>query len=550
MLLLKKITNHWKIIALLAFLVFVTYANSLGNAYVSDDIAAFVENPYFGQWSLVFSSQLPFFNFFNFFRVIVSIFGNVPFLFRLINIFFHLGSTIAVYFLVSKLHNKKTGLIASCLFAVHPILSESIVWISGIPYSQSTFFLLLSFYFYLNAIGKEFNKKIYTISVFLFLLTMFSSEKALIFPIILFVYEICLGNIKKNWQKLIPFFLISGFWIINLLGLINLRISSIQPSVMTKPQNYNSFLQVPIAITSYLQIIFWPKTLTLYHSEMFFSTVEFYIRTFLMVLYLGLIPFIFFFRKNNRIISFWLSFFFISFIPTLTPFGISWIVAERYAYLGTIAILTLIALFLKKIGDIFKNVKITYILLIIIVTLLAARTIVRNKDWKNQDTMWLAMEKTSPSSPANHNNLGDLYYRRGDYQKAIEEFKTAISLLPQYADAHHNLANVYLKLNDLNSALIYYQKAVQFNPSLWQSRLNLGYIYYSQGKNEMAKNEAENSIKIYSNEARTHLLLGAIYFDEKNNVKAKEEFITVLKLDPENQQAIQILNSINNQPPR
>ncbi len=67
----------------------------------------------------------------------------------------------------------------------------------------------------------------------------------------------------------------------------------------------------------------------------------------------------------------------------------------------------------------------------------------RNFDWKNQDTLWLATAKTSPSSHQNHNNLGDLYARRGEYEKAVEEFKKAIELKPDYGDAYHNLANVY-----------------------------------------------------------------------------------------------------------
>jgi protein O-mannosyl-transferase len=44
---------------------------------------------------------------------------------------------------------------------------------------------------------------------------------------------------------------------------------------------------------------------------------------------------------------------------------------------------------------------------------------IRNSDWQNQDTLWIATGKTAPSDPKTHNNLGDLYGRHGDLDRAI-----------------------------------------------------------------------------------------------------------------------------------
>ena len=96
---------------------------------------------------------------------------------------------------------------------------------------------------------------------------------------------------------------------------------------------------------------------------------------------------------------------------------------------------------------------------------LSVRTITRNADWKNQDTLWLATAKTSPSSPQNHNNLGDYYGRQGDLEKAAEEFKTAIKLKPNYGDAYHNLANIYHQMGEDDLAIENYRKALSFNPN-------------------------------------------------------------------------------------
>ena len=50
-------------------------------------------------------------------------------------------------------------------------------------------------------------------------------------------------------------------------------------------------------------------------------------------------------------------------------------------------------------------------------------------------------------------NLGVVYRRLGRYQEAVEAFKQAIRLKPDYANAHYNLGVTYFLLGDTSSAL-------------------------------------------------------------------------------------------------
>ena len=109
----------------------------------------------------------------------------------------------------------------------------------------------------------------------------------------------------------------------------------------------------------------------------------------------------------------------------------------------------------------------------IAIILLFIRTLVRNRDWQDQDHLWLAAERTSPSSQQNHNNLGDLYSRRGDLKQAEWHFKKAIEINPSYADAMHNLANTYVMMGKFEEAIKWYEDALKNKPSLWQSQRQL-----------------------------------------------------------------------------
>ena len=389
--------------------------------------------------------------------------------------------------------DKRIAIIAATLFAVHPILVESVAWISGSPYSISAFFFLLSFLFYLFS---ESDKKYFLYSVISFVLSILASEKAMALFLIFVLYEISFGSLKYNWKKILPFFSISFFLLIFYALKIGYRVSAVesQSYQATGGGMYNSFVQIPVAIGSYLKLIFWPARLTLYQTEMSFSQGQFIV---LLLIFLTFLGALFWSWRKNKDVFFWLAFFVITLLPTLTPFKISWIVAERYAYLGTLGIIVIVAIFFDKILKFNENAKMAgYFLLILIVGGLSARTIIRNKDWKSEDTLWIATAQVAPSGQQIHNNLGDVYARQGDLPKAVEEFKKAIEINPNYADAYHNLANTYQQMSQLDLAVENYQTALSINPSLWQSHQNLAAIYFNQGQFDLAEENMKKALEV------------------------------------------------------
>ena len=467
--------------------------------------------------------------------LIYKIFNLNPLFFRLLNIIFHAGSVFLVYLLLTLILKPKVALFTASLFAVHPLLSESVAWISGGIYSQYSFFFLLSFLTYLLCQNQ---RKLYFVSFLSFFLALSSSEKAIVLPLVFFLFDFSFGKLSKNWKKLIPFFALSVFWALFLLSGFGQRVETLETQHYQEQKILNPLVQIPIAIASYLKLIFWPKDLTLYHSEMSFTQAEYFLRLVVLVVFLGIILYS---LKRHRQIFFWLSFFLVSLLPTLTPFGISWIVAERYVYLGSLGIFVLTVFIIQKIAIILKNQKISYVVFGILLVLFSVRTILRNADWKNQDTLWLATAKTSPSSPQNHNNLGDLYGRRGDLERAAQEFKRAIELKPNYADAYHNLANTYHQMGKDDLAIENYQKALSFGPHLWQSHQNLAAIYFNQEKYELALEELEKAIKVSPNNANLYTNLGIVYLKLGKKEKAKAALKKTLQLDPQNQKAKQLL---------
>ncbi len=477
-------------IALLIFFVFLAYTNSLGNSFVSDDRGIFMDKN-INNWIKIFTNPFHFTE--KFLRgVVFTLFGYNPTAFRLINLSFHLSMVILVFLFLSLLFNRNLAFITASLFAVHPLTVESVVWISGVQYVIYPTFVILGLLLY-HLWKKKKDFRFLWGSLFACVLALVSSEKAIIFPFMILLYELSFGRLKEGWKSVAMFFAISVLPGLYFLLLLPHRVQALIQTYYESPKFLNPLIQIPIALTSYWQLIFWPDKLTLYHSEMTFSYLSFLIRAVVTLFYFISLLILFF---KNKKLFFLLSWFVVALLPYLTPFGISWIVAERYVYLSLVGILAFVGYVLEKLVSQKKFETVTWLIFYIILLSLTARTIVRNFDWKNEDTLWLATAKTSPSDPKTHNNLGDYYGRHGNLEKAAEEFKKAIQLKPNYADAYHNLANTYYQMGKLDLALKMYKKALSINPNLWQSYLGIAQVYQKKKDFKKAQEYLQKAKKL------------------------------------------------------
>ena len=91
-------------------------------------------------------------------------------------------------------------------------------------------------------------------------------------------------------------------------------------------------------------------------------------------------------------------------------------------------------------------------------------------------------------------NDADSFYNYGlaladdsKFEEAIEAYKTAIRLNPQYGLAYNNLGSAYENIEDEDAALEAYQKAIEINPQHAEAQHNFGAILNQRGQEEKAK---------------------------------------------------------------
>lgn len=525
-----KKNNRFTQLVLFACIIGLLYLPFLGNAFISDDIGGIVELMPQATWMTAIGWP----------RVIhlgvllqywaYHLFGLVPWPYRLTNILFHVVNTFFVWLLVRKRSSSRVAIIASLVFAIHPLAVESITWISGGVYAHYTLFFLFSLYWFDSP---KIWKRIGSISFFI--LSLLISEKAIPLVFVFLLYDWTFSKKGISWKRIIPYALASVLWLFFYMSRLSYRISDLtEANYQPVTGMYNPFLQVSVAISSYLTLFVYPVALTLYHSMFRFTLVEWIIRICVTGLFLAFMVWGIMKRKP---IGFWLSFFVIGLGITLLPVKIGWIVAERYVYLSLIGLCVVVGICFDRLLSI-KRWNVLFIILgSILLLLLYTRTLTRNSDWMDADHLWVATVNVSPNDPHSWNNMGDVYARRGEFAKSIDAFTRATVINPNYADAYHNIGNTYIQMDACEQAIPFFEKAIQINPNLWQSYQNLSLCASNKKDYEQAIRFAKQALAIEPNSPILWTNLGYMYYEIQNKELAIDAVMRALEINPIDQSA-------------
>ncbi|OGG04931.1 hypothetical protein A2Z33_06570 [Candidatus Gottesmanbacteria bacterium RBG_16_52_11] len=524
------LVSHGVQSGLLIIIVLVVYANSLDNDFVSDDITYLVRNTErLKDFRFVLDTPLTALKaLINWLTYHTAGLNQVAF--HGVNILFHTGSVLALYLFLSVVTGGMLPLLAAALFAVHPVITESVTWIGGGGYAMYGFFFLSALALY----AVSHSRRIYYIfSVILYLLMLLTSEKSILLFLAFIFYEISFGDIRKNWRRLLPFVILSSVWVCLVLFVFRYaqqRLTSLETEYSVAGY-YNPLVQIPTALSSYLELIIYPKYLSFFHSRLEFPLTVYLFRV-AVVTGLTIVTAVSYMK--NRFLFFFLMLYPISLLPFLSPFPIAWVVAERYVYLGSAAVITVLVWIILRLAAGGGLQRIIPLIAAVAVLVLGYRTVVRNNDWNNFSTLWTATAETAANDARVHNNLGNVYLDKGNLDDAEKEFLTAVRLKPGHAGAYYNLGLVYQKRSQPGKATEYFRKSIEADPDLPQPHKTLASMYFETGDYGKALEQVLTLSEIDPENSSVFSNLGLIYEKLEDSANARQAYRRSLQLDPDN----------------
>ena len=134
---------------------------------------------------------------------------------------------------------------------------------------------------------------------------------------------------------------------------------------------------------------------------------------------------------------------------------------------------------------------------------------------------------------ASHVKEGEAKLKEGHYEQAIEEFKKAIELDPDSADAHYSLGVAYLKTGARVEALDHLREAIRLRPDWVEAHYSLARAYYDFGDYKSAATSFEEALRLKPDFFAAMLELGATYQHSGLHTKSVEVLRRAVLLQPD-----------------
>ncbi len=406
--------------------------------------------------------------------------------FHIFNISLHMLNVILIYYLfhltlrLPSQQNLINGisrfipLFTTALFALHPIQTNAVTYITQRAAVLAAFFCLLSLIFYIKGALSGNNKLslfiFYPISFVSLLFGLISKEQVIVFPVIILLYDLFFLSSfqwKILWHRLIfitgTSVLIIFVAIIKFKALVTLRdIVTIFARLDTLiPINFWTATDVfwtPLqhvltefrVVSRYITLLLIPLP-----SRMVFDFGPSYpistgllspVTTSLSIFFLvSLITLSIKYAKRHPFFSFGILFYFIAIsLESFIAIGLD-LYFEHRNYLPSIGIFLSISYITLSLIQKSGYHRISY-LLILIPLVLSTLTYTRNSTWQSEESLWQDTIQKAPSNKRALFSLGYVYMERGRYTQALDIFKKSIDILPHRES--FNL-NVYSKLVEL-----------------------------------------------------------------------------------------------------
>ena len=140
--------------------------------------------------------------------------------------------------------------------------------------------------------------------------------------------------------------------------------------------------------------------------------------------------------------------------------------------------------------------------------------------------------------------MGNVLKDQGKLEEAIEAYKKALSLKPDYAEAHNNMGNVHMDQGKLEKSTEAYIRAVSLKPDYAEAYNNMGVVLMDQGKLEEAIEAYKKALSLKPDYAGACNNMGNVLKDQGKLEEAIEAYKKALSLKPDYAEASHILSAL------
>jgi tetratricopeptide (TPR) repeat protein len=419
--------------------------------------------------------------------------------------------------LTPELHFNLIALSATVIWALHPLLSESVTCVIQRNEVTAGLFYLLTLYCFERGTETGGGRFWLWAAVLSCALGMAAKEIMVSAPLAVLLYDRTFGSgtFRAAWRQHHGFyFALSTTWLLLAWLMVSSQHRGGTVGFGLGVSSWDYLLTQCRALTLYLKLSVWPHPLVIDYGTTLVRDVSkvAWEGIALVAMAAGTVAALL--RRSAP--AFIGAVFFAILAPTssVVPL-VTQPIAEHRMYLPLAAIVVLAVTGLYRLAG-AKSLLVWPVLAVG----LGALTARRNADYQNEVVLIQGSLTANPSNDRAYLNLGTLASRQGRTNEAIAYYETALRLAPEEADTHANLAAMLDQSGRRSDAINHYREAVRLQPTRPAPQLYLGLDLAKTGQLEEAIGPLEKALRLQPDSATARKSLALIQ-SQLGNIQAQ-----------------------------
>ncbi len=208
-------------------------------------------------------------------------------------------------------------------------------------------------------------------------------------------------------------------------------------------------------------------------------------------------------------------------------------VCDHWVYLSSLGVITLVAAGGARLGERLRTPALVYGLAVIVLPVLAVLTWRQAGNYHDMETFWRTTLAGNPNAFVAYNNLGITLLKKGQTDEAMVCFQKSLTINPGFSEPHHNLAGALILKGRADEAIVHYQRALQIQPNNPVTQYFLGIALLQTGRWDEATNCFQKALQLKPDYAEADYNLGGILRSQGRLDQAAEYYQKAIQIKPD-----------------
>jgi tetratricopeptide (TPR) repeat protein len=439
------------------------------------------------------------------------------------------------------------SLVAALLFCAHPLQTQSVTYIVQRMASMAVMFYLLSLLLYLRGrlrppgAGRW---ACWTGCLVTWLLALGSKQIAVVLPFAILLLEgHFFQDLRGEWLRRSLWIALASAVVAVLIGYAFMGSLSLEDYA-----NYDFSMRERV-LTQLRVVVFYiglllvphPSRLNLMHDFPTSHSLTDPVTTLLSLLgLLSLAGFAVWRAREERLLSFCIAWFFLHLVIESSVLPLDMVFEHRlYLPMFGFALAASHLLFRLLPGRSAWALA----LAAAVIAALGTATVLRNRIWRDEVTLWQDVVSKSPQDHRARYNLGSALVTAGRYAEADRHFSETLRIRPDYAAAHNGLGMSLEARGEIDRAIFHFSEALRIGhlgragagvlPDEAAVHANLALVLGRRGRSDEAIEHFSEALRIHPNYAKAHYGLGNLLARGGEIEPAARHFSEALRIRPD-----------------